>query len=548
MEATQATIVEYVLRMADNPWTYALILVVGLAYLASFFVLSNGWLLRRVLNMTILFAVAGGIGLLTTKGASNKRTSGTSETASLPGSEPRATPRHDPLNITIGGSEEMLRNLRLWRADKAGNADDENAVSRWFDNRMARRQRRFAEIPKIEGYDHWKRGHALLTSHRIEPARFSFQAARNHFAERVKTQPTNENRYGAAISLEGIGISAQRQGRHDEAILHLNAARAELQGIDDPAAKRAVAAVSLSLADVRNERNEGESARQLFREAITVYESLQDTISATWRRATGQAYLRYGKFEIQHAQHNAAADALSNAGRHFSAVNASDENVLVFLAQAELDLAKGRFDEARHRVETARQANKMLQRWDIEISSMLLLSRLHVAEGKLDQAAASIDAARLVLAGLGDDIEVKSRLAKANIAASEIHFRRGRADMARQLFEEALVTHRAMFDHRGEAQAFSRLAQFEASWGGPAQAIAAYNQAFLLLRRLGDLRELALLDGDARNFCTSHAGTGRGSAVVRFCRGRETASSPPLPPSSAIDETAGPSRRVGGPQ
>jgi tetratricopeptide (TPR) repeat protein len=549
METHQATLIQYLELAAASPWTYAILLTLGTLYVASFLYSANGWRLRRMVNIASLFATAGAIGWFTTTGAVVSRPPQTASTERAPDGTASRTqpPRRETPSIVLGGSERLLRNLRAWRADQLGGPDEPSFLRRWIDGRSMRRQRRYAEIPSSPGYAHWQRGHALLGAHRTEEAEARFRAARAYFIELLKSEPTTENRYAAALALEGLGISAQRRGRHEDAARSLGEAREELNAIDDAAAKRAAAAVALTLADVEHERNRSETARQRFGDAITDYERMQDLHSRTWRRATGSAYLRYGRFETQQAQHHAASDAFDNAGRHFAAADAKDDSVLLHLAQAELDLAQGRFGEARRRIETAQAANRVLRRWDIEISSLMLLGRVALAEGRLDEAIVNVDAARLVLRGLGEDIEVRARLAAASLTAVEINFRRGRSETGRQMFAESLVIYRAMLDHRGEADAYGRLALLESRWGGAAQAVGAYVEAFAQLRRVGDLRGFALLESDARDFCAGQAAGAR-AAVARFCRGREVASTAPLPPSSATDEKAGPSRPAGGPR
>ncbi|MEE4331196.1 MAG: tetratricopeptide repeat protein [Wenzhouxiangella sp.] len=232
----------------------------------------------------------------------------------------------------------------------------------------------------------------------------------------------------------------------------------------------------------------GQLAAQLARQAG------QLQLADHGRLAEAQAFLDLG-------DHTAAAQSLQPLlGRPRSSNEIERARALLLLAR--VHLAQGELDSALSAAERARNRFEAIPAPIGTAEASLLLAALHDQAGRSEQSISILTDAIGTLDAIGD----RQRRARANLELASVFMRVERSELALDRLEQARASFRSLGDRRGEAEALFNQASVlrgleRAADAEPVfqRALEAYSDAEDLLGRARSLDALAGIAGERGN-------------------------------------------------
>ena len=214
-----------------------------------------------------------------------------------------------------------------------------------------------------------------------------------------------------AATLGNTGSLLRAQGKLADALAHYR----QTLDLSNQAGHRSSAAlawqaIGLVLAD----QGDLSGAQKMFQEALAIQQDLGEKSNyAETLRGLGQATMQQGDLQKARQLLDQALSAQQTLGEMGTAADTR-------LALAELDCDSGHPDEAEPLARAALQVFQTQKEADGEIFAAALLSRSHLEQGKLEEAAQSLDGA-LKLEKKGSDITARLSLdlAYANVLAEK---------------------------------------------------------------------------------------------------------------------------------
>lgn len=149
---------------------------------------------------------------------------------------------------------------------------------------------------------------------------------------------------------------------------------------------------------------------------------------------------------------------------------------------AEVEIARGRFPDARRQLTTALRLLETLQDPQGIADSCIALGRLHWMVGEFEQALRVYRKAEHLFRRIGNEIGIGEVLH----VQGAVHFDRGDVGLAEKFYQEALALRRKTHDHRGLVRTLNNLG---AVWMSQRleRSVGVWREALQTARELGDL-------------------------------------------------------------
>ncbi len=154
----------------------------------------------------------------------------------------------------------------------------------------------------------------------------------------------------------------------------------------------------------------------------------------------------------------------------------------VLMRLSEVEIARGRFPDARRQLTTALRLHETLQDPRGVASACVALGRLHWQLGEFDQALRCYRKSEHLFQKLGDEMGIGEVLH----AQGAVHFDRGDVSLAEKFYQEALNLRRATQDRRGLVRTLNNLG---AVWMSQRleRSVGVWREALQIAQELGDL-------------------------------------------------------------
>jgi len=149
---------------------------------------------------------------------------------------------------------------------------------------------------------------------------------------------------------------------------------------------------------------------------------------------------------------------------------------------SEVEIARGRFPDARRQLTTALRLLETLQDPQGIAETCIALGRLHWMVGEFDQALRVYRKAEHLFRRIGNETGIGEVLH----VQGAVHFDRGDVGLAEKFYQEALALRRKTHDHRGLVRTLNNLG---AVWMSQRleRSVGVWREALQIARDLGDL-------------------------------------------------------------
>jgi tetratricopeptide (TPR) repeat protein len=200
----------------------------------------------------------------------------------------------------------------------------------------------------------------------------------------LETPPGRVNRRSAVRVATGLGMLYRMQGRHDEALHHLDQALAVARYVGDQVAQGKALEV---VAQVHVSRGQPTAAIPIFEESLRLRRASGDLVGeGTVLSNAAEAYLRTGRADVALDMLNRSLEIRRHCGDLVGEA-ITQENI------AEVHLAEGRAEDAHRHAQAAIASARGCDARDVERRALTLSARIELRLGRHAAALATCQAA-----------------------------------------------------------------------------------------------------------------------------------------------------------